>query len=168
MALTNCSRINRTIWTLRNSCSFLDLYFLARKVSEVDFPRHQWCREKRKVSKGGSILNLFSVQFCSHFDPTCCRCLEEKKCQNIFFWNTIGGKHQVCISEQNKRLVVRVASMNSIDYIYRKKFNMAKMIPTKPLGRMAKLLPAAPWSPSWSLRRIPLSWAPSFVIDSQF
>ena len=26
---------------------------------------------------------------------------------------------------------------------------------------MAKLLPAPPWSPSWSLRRIPLSWAPS-------
>ena len=38
--------------------------------------------------------------------------------------------------------------MNSIDYMYGKTFNMAKMIPTKPLGRMAKLLPAAPWSPS--------------------
>ena len=81
----------------------------------------------------------------------------KKMCQ-IFFWNAISGKYQVCTSEQNKRFVVRVTFMNSIDYL--EKLLLGRRIHTKSLGHMAKLLPA-PWSPSWSLRRIPLSWAPS-------
>ena len=91
--------------------------------------------------------------------------LIRKPVRIFFFSNVITGKYQVCPSEQNKRSLVTVAFMNSINYL--EKLLTEQRFHTKPFGHMVKLLPA-PWSPSWSLRRIPLSSAPSFVIDSQF